>query len=55
MSGKEELENPTLEKYLGGKYTISDLPKRNKSGLIFNNIPKNQFIPIDTTFSQSQT
>jgi hypothetical protein len=55
-SNSDELENPIVEKYLGGNFVIRDLPARVNSKHAFLSLVKNPFLPLSTgLFPAEQT
>ena len=49
MSSSSPVDNCIQEKYLGGKYSVLNLPERRTSALKFSPLVPNKFIPIDTS------
>jgi hypothetical protein len=47
-SNSEELENPIVERYLGGNFVARDLPARVNEGITFQPLVKNPFLPLST-------
>jgi secreted Zn-dependent insulinase-like peptidase len=50
-SNSEELEDPIVEKHLGGNFVIRDLPARVNEGVTFHPLRKNPFLPLSTALT----
>ena len=50
-SNSDELENPIVEKHLGGNFVIRDLPARVNEAITFHPLVKNPFLPLSNTLT----